>query len=376
MGKSQKGKELGTGISQRKDGLYTGRVTDPRTGKRIQKYFSKLQECRKWAADTQYEIAHGNVLYSENPIFEKWFLYWLEKIKKPEVKESTLRLRQNLWKNHIQPVIGNLKIQDIKPLHCSEVLNIMTQKGLKYSIVDNVRCTMHDCFECAVDNHLIVSNPITRNVKVCAKKGGHIRALTVKEQSDFLNRIKTSIHYNAFAFALQTGLRVGELKALTWDDIDFEQKILHVNQTVTTAINGSRKIDIPKTPSSIRSIPLTEEAINILIAQKEQNAHLKVIKLELKNIIFLNRVGNISTTKAYNRSIRDYCKKYNVEPFSMHSLRHTFATRCIEAGIKPNYVQKMLGHSSIVTTMDTYVHTSIEESINEIAKFDKYINVV
>ena len=73
MGKSQKGKELGIGISQRKDGLYTGRVTDPRTGKRIQKYFHKLQECRKWVADTQYEFAHGNVVYSENPTFKFCF---------------------------------------------------------------------------------------------------------------------------------------------------------------------------------------------------------------------------------------------------------------------------------------------------------------
>ena len=73
MGKSQKGKELGIGISQRKDGLYTGRVTDPRTGKLIQKYFHKLQECRKWVADTQYEFAHWNVVYSENPTFKVWF---------------------------------------------------------------------------------------------------------------------------------------------------------------------------------------------------------------------------------------------------------------------------------------------------------------
>ena len=64
---------MGIGISQRKDGLYTGRVTDPRTGKRIQKYFHKLQECRKWVADTQYEFAHGNVVYSENPTFKVWF---------------------------------------------------------------------------------------------------------------------------------------------------------------------------------------------------------------------------------------------------------------------------------------------------------------
>ena len=124
MGKSLKGKELGTGISQRKDGLYSGRVTD-KNGKRVQKYFKKLADCRKWVADTQYEVAHGNALYSENPIFEKWFWYWLENIKSPNIKDSTMVSYISQGKNNILPIIGNMTIQEIKPLHCTNVLTTL-----------------------------------------------------------------------------------------------------------------------------------------------------------------------------------------------------------------------------------------------------------
>lgn len=102
MGKDLREKELGVGISQRKDGLYTARFTD-RNGKRKQQYFKKLQECRNWLADAQFENEHGNVLQGENPTVDAWFDYWIENIKGQTIRDNTKRNYLERYEKNIKP---------------------------------------------------------------------------------------------------------------------------------------------------------------------------------------------------------------------------------------------------------------------------------
>lgn len=374
MGKSLKGKELGVGISQRPDGTYTGRITKP-DGKRVQKYFKKLQECRKWVDEQKYSIAHKNILCNDMTV-ETWFEYWFDTFKKPFLKENSIITDRNKWEFHIKPVIGDFLINDIKPIQCTIVLQKMSNKGQSENSISGVRALMNDFFRAAEENEIIEKNPITRSVKAIGKKQKEARSLSIIEQKDFLNRVQGQRYYNFFAVDLQTGLRVSELCALTWKDVDFKRKIICVNKSLYVDKNSRKKVGSTKTESGKREIPMTKETFEILHNMKEKRNESKIIKMEYKDYVFLNSKGNPYDRTGFNSFIRNYCAKYDVPLFSVHTLRHTYASRCIEAGLRPKTLQGLLGHSSIETTMNMYVHVTKKEKENEIEKLEKYLNVL
>ena len=127
MGKDLKGKELGVGISQRADGLYTARYTT-KEGHRKQKYFKKLQECKKWLADAQYYEEHGSALNSEEPTVDAWFNYWMTDIKANNIRYNTIRNYTDRYRVNIKPYIGDMLIKDVKPMHCQNILNKMSKE--------------------------------------------------------------------------------------------------------------------------------------------------------------------------------------------------------------------------------------------------------
>ncbi|MDD6810832.1 MAG: tyrosine-type recombinase/integrase [Lachnospiraceae bacterium] len=132
----------------------------------------------------------------------------------------------------------------------------------------------------------------------------------------------------------------------------------------------------PKSKSGYRTIPLTEEAIRILKDQKEKNKKIKVIPMEFSEYIFLCRKGTPIKNSTYDTALFKICDKVGMKRFSMHVLRHTFATRCIEAGMKPKTLQILLGHSNIGITMNLYVHTTEEEKQKEIELVAEALKVI
>lgn len=376
MGKDLRGKELGVGISQRSDGLYTARYTD-KQGKRRQQYFKKLQECRNWLADAQFENEHGNPLTGDNPTVDAWYQYWIDNVKGDNIRYNTKRNYQLRYDRNIKPFIGNMLIKDIKPLHCQNILN---QMAGKYSdiVITHSRLVMLMMFDSAVDNEMIPKNPVTKSVKCSnGKKRKEMRALTIDEQKKFLEAVKEATNYNQYAFVLQTGLRAGELIGLRWSDVDLNNRVIHIRRTMEYRFKTKEWASgEPKTKHGKRDIPLTQEAMSILKSQKEKLKKLKVIPIEFSDCVFLCQTGNPICQSAYNTALYYYCDKIGVERFSMHVLRHTFATRCIEAGMKPKTLQMILGHSNIGITMNLYVHVTDDEKMKEVESVESMLKVV
>ena len=235
---------------------------------------------------------------------------------------------------------------------------------------------MNVLFDDAVDNGLIMRNPVTKSVKITDNEASEPRkAMSLDEQRLFLETAKDSDYFNQYSLVLQTGLRVGELTALKWSDVDFENRVLHIRKTMDYR-NKEWKINTTKTKTGKRDIPLTERAVEILLNTKNSVRKFNIIPIEYHDFVFLSRNGNPILNSAYNIILRRICKKAGIENYSMHELRHTFATRCIEGGMTPKALQEILGHANISTTMDVYVHVTEDSKSDEVKSVESMLNVV
>ena len=389
MGKDLKGRECGKGLSQRKDKMYSARYVN-KSGKRVEKYFKTLQEARNWLADARYEDKHSIKVTGSEMTVEEWFNYWLKYIV-CDLAPNTRRNYKERFEKNIQPTIGQMCMTDVKPMHCKAVLNQMME-SYAGATIRQAYITMGTMFRSAVKNDIIIKHPMdgVRYTKPIRLASDH-RFLTVEEQRRFLEVAKESHNYSQYALVLETGLRTGELIGLTWDAIDFEKRTLTVNKTMEFRYKQKEwRAGPPKTPTSYRTIPLTNNAYKILqdlylIKDKRKKSRelSKVLEytdsrtgksatLFMSNLVFINfRTGMPIKNSSYDTHLYKLCEKAEIESFGMHVLRHTYATRAIESGMQPKVLQQLLGHSSIRTTMDTYVHVTEESLTKAVQEFEK-----
>lgn len=366
MGKDLRGKELGEGIYQQPNGTYCARFVD-RFGKRKSKRSKKLQEVRQWIADATYINEHSDIEQATSMIVDAWFDYWIS-IKKKTVRPNTVRNYSERYHRNIQKVIGKKLVSEVKPIHCQKIFTNMAEEGYRTTTIYQARIALFNMLEFAKENDVIINNPCKKSVKSdIGKPSEKKEALSIDVQKKFLEQAKGQSYENQFRFVLQTGLRTGELVGLKWEDIDFENKTLKIQRSMEYRYSvGVWRVGEPKSKSGYRTIPLTDEAIRILKAQKEKNKKIKVIPMEWVEQVFLCRKGEPVKNSTYDTALFKICDKAEIKRFSMHVLRHTFATRCIEGGMMPKTLQKILGHSNIGITMNLYVHITEEEKQREI----------
>ena len=375
MGRNLKGKELGEGIYQQANGTYCARFID-RFGKRKSKRSKKLQEVRQWLADATYINEHSDIEQATNMMVDAWFEYWID-VKKKTVRPNTVRNYTERYNKNIQKIIGRKILTEVKPIHCQKIFTDMAEEGYKTSTIYQTRIALFNMLEFAKENEVILSNPCKKSVKSdMGKPSQKKEALTIDVKKKFIEYAKGQSYENQFRFILQTGLRTGELVGLKWEDIDFSKKAIRIQRSMEYRYSvGEWRIGEPKSKAGYRTIPLTDETIRILTEQKEKNKNIKKIQEEWYEFIFLSRKGEPVKNSAYDTALFKICDKAKINRFSMHVLRHTFATRCIEGGMMPKTLQKILGHSNIGITMNLYVHITEDEKQKEIDKVSCVLNV-
>lgn len=192
-----------------------------------------------------------------------------------------------------------------------------------------------------------------------------VEALTLDEEKRLLDYLYSSeeTYKNVIIIADKTGMRIGEILALKKDDIDFKNKLIKVSRTITKDENGRAILgQDTKTENGLRVVPLTDEVYNILI------------NLDEEDLLFHKKKGGVIEPSTINSRFKRICKNLKIEhPVNTHMLRHTFATRCIESGIDPVVLSKILGHSKISITLDTYTSVFNQFKNDEFEKYKSYV---
>lgn len=202
-------------------------------------------------------------------------------------------------------------------------------------------------------------------IKLKSKPQKQVECLSKKEQrvlEDYILSRKKPYYYG-FLISLYTGLRLGELLALKWQDINFKNKTLSVNSTTSKCTHLHRQIDLedmPKTRSSMREIPLTKVLVELLKRLQSSNVY-----------VLCNKYGKKVDYRAYQKSFERLLKKLQIKHYGFHSLRHTFATRLLESGVDIKTISELMGHSNPTITLNRYVHTNLENKRKAMQKLIK-----
>ena len=390
MGKDLKGKELGKGLGQRKDKYYYAKYSYH--GKKGQQSFHTLVEAKNWRQEQLYLCRHPELRTATSPdmTVDAWFNRWLKDVVGNRAP-NTLRNYRERYEHNVQPFIGSMLLRDVKQIDCQRILNAM-ESDYAGSTIRQTYMTMGTFFKSAKDNGFIDRHPMdgvryTKPVRAV----DDIHFLTVDEQKRFLEAAKGSHNYAQYALILETGLRTGEMIGLTWDAIDWEKRTLTVNKTLEFRYKQDEwRAGPPKTESSYRTIPLTDTAYGILREiyatreyRNESNGLSTVLtfmdrktgqkrKLVMRDLVFINwRTGMPAKNSSYDTHLYKLCDDAGIKRFCMHALRHTYATRAIESGMQPKVLQKLLGHASITTTMNRYVHVTDDSMKKAVAQFAK-----
>lgn len=375
LGKSLNGKELGTGLRQRSDGTYSARYTN-RFGERKELYGKNLSELKMRLNKAIYEDA--NKITEENKFtLSQWYKKWIDVHKYQVIRNNTKTYYNQIFTKHIEPTLGKKKLQDITQLDIKSLLKDLDKKGYHYETKNKVRVMLLDMFDKAMIDDYVQKNPC-KGVKVLRDEKKDMRVLTREEQAEFFECSKGTFYDNLFVVAITTGLRQGELCALTWDDIDFEKKEISVTKTLLyQKLDGDSKkefhINPPKTKSSKRTVPINRQCE---LALKKQYMQRNIIMSKksakplegFENLLFTTKFGTPLCDQIIIDAIKRIVDEINLckdelekfESFSPHCFRHSFATRAFEAGIPTKTVQKYLGHASLQMTVDLY--TSVLES--------------
>ena len=389
---------LRTGESERADGYYTYRWTS-RSGKRNSVTAGTLEELREKEDEIQRDVSDGIRADAKNVTLNTLYDLWKE--LKVNLKHNTFSNYCYMYDQFVADNIGMLPVTKLKRSDIKAFYNMLADtRGLKIATIDNIHTVIHQILQLAVEDNYIrrnISDNLLKELKSSHHyEDSHRRALTLPEQELFMEFLskENSQYYHwlpIFTVMLGTGMRVGEITGLRWNDIDLKSGMIDVNHTLVYYKHRDENgcyfdIHSPKTKAGVRQIPMTEEVKNAFLLEKKMQdlagIQSKVTIDGYHNFIFVNRFGNVQNQGTLNRALRRIIRDCNdkqllkeknnpvlLPNFSCHSLRHTFTTRLVEAGVNIKVIQNLCGHSRSDVTLDIY--TTVTKELKQ-AEFDDF----
>lgn len=387
-------------IRQTKEGYWEARIMIGRNEKGKPKY-------KTFSAKTQKEVTKKLNDYKANrkaltpeivckDTVAQWLNKWLDTYVAQNVKTSTRISYEGIVKNQLIPRIGHIKLTKLKKTDIETMYNDLLSNGradgkggLSVKTVDNIRICLHKALQTAYENEYIVKNPAeiakVPTLRSTNTQKKEIEILSKQEQQALMAVCDSSTPYGmGIITTLYTGVRMGELLGIMWSDIDFGKKTISISKQVnrlhdySEGATAKTRLGIQedtKTKTSNRIISINDSLLKLLQQYKdEQDKHIKHWGKAYNNLgmVFAREDGYYIDPSTFRDKYVKILAEAKLQPYTFHALRHTFATRALEAGVPIKVVSKILGHASVQITMDTYMHVLPQlqnEAMNMIADY-------
>lgn len=398
MPKDLKGKPLPKGIYQRKDGRYEARALI--NGVSVQLYNFNLKQLKIDFENAKEEARKGVDKKLSNITLDEWFDEWFERYKVPKIKETSITPMKTKYRSNFGRLIGNMKVSEIRNMDIQGVINTMQKEGRATSSMRDALGRVRECLESAKNNHIISENPCFDVTVPWENKTKERRFLSQDEQNRFLLQVENNWYKEMFYVMFLTGMRIGEVGGLKWNDVDFKNKCININRSLSCEYHEGVKtirLTTPKTHNSYRKIPFMGEVEEMLLSQKKKQDRLRKelgkryrSDGDFADLVFVTSMGSPvlryhaekeckKVVKAINEQEAFESVKEQREPIIFkdvypHAIRHTFCSRCFQLNMNPKVVQALMGHQHYSTTIDIYTHVMEQDINEEVCKMESAIS--
>ncbi|WP_348920166.1 tyrosine-type recombinase/integrase [Enterococcus rotai] len=357
---------------------------DQTTGKPVKTTRSKFKtkkSAQKGLNELLVEFEKNGLQKKEYITYQEVYDEWIEQYKNT-VEESTFVKTKRIFKNHVLPFFGKMRLENIEVKHCQEAINMWAKKLKRFNMIMNYAGMV---FDHAIRSGLINSNPTKLVTKPKPKKQPEEKQenfYTKEELTLFFSCLEKENEpkiYALFRLLAFSGIRKGEALALTWNDINFESKTLTISKALTRGEDSKLIVQTPKTINSKRVISIDDKTLSILkqwrITQKKHYFILGINTMNKKQLVFSNSENKHLQPTITRKYMLQVCKKHSLKEITTHGFRHTHCSLLFEAGATIKEVQDRLGHTDIKTTMNIYAHVSKEKQEQTAALFANYVEL-
>lgn len=327
--------------------------------------FEKEKEAERAMILAMADYEKGKLDVGGKYTFRELMDLWMED-RKGNVRESTLYSYERVIKARILPEFGTMNIKDIKPMHIHNFYQKMKNLDMSKKYISYVGSIIGSIFKKGVSLELIYKNPV-KNVDKPKMKKNKQKSWTVEQAVKYLEAAKfKSEYYLAYLIAFYTGMRIGEVLGLHWTDIDFENKIINVQHTLTL-VKGSYAIGPVKTEASNRKIPMSDHLINEIKEHQKFNLHSS------EDLVFRTKKGRLVKPFTLRYMMKNICDVLEIPYIRFHDIRRTHTSILIDEGVSPKVVSQRLGHSDVSFTLDIYTDVFDERQVEASEKIDEIL---
>lgn len=386
-------RDYGSGsISQRKDGTWTARMVigvNEKGKPRIKALYGKTErEVKKKLKEFQKEFYKNDQTVVQKNTVESYMLNWLHTNKKNTLKPKSYdRLEQTITYQVI-PQIGHIQLAAIQANDVQNMINNLAEAGMSYSTIKKAYDAVNECFRTGIIQKTVLFNPAL-GVTIPAKSSFGKKEIRCYDENETekLCEAAVCIYSNgkrvyrlgdAIVLDVNTGLRLAELLALKWSDVDLDNRIIHINATRVVvkdrSADAAKKYivieqDSTKSQTSTRDVHLNDDAYDALLRLKEITGAF--------DYVLATKAGKPVAPRYLDRMFRKIAIAAGFEEdkiYGLHSLRHTFASRLFANGEDVKTVSELLGHSDITITYNTYIHLINQQKRNAVEKLKNQKN--